>query len=290
MEIQGIVFSTQKFKEYIPGKTTVAQTDHNTPETILHKPMTAAPLRLQAMILKVSGYDLKVEYLPGKKEILADTLSLASLNEEPLVEDEIQVNMLERISISEPRYAEQQQNTGNELHELYGIIQAGWPATKQRVPHRIRQYWNTRDELAVLDGVIYRGMRIVVPPSMGPCILELIHGTHAGIVKCKQRAREALYWPGMSAQIEDKVKDCIMCRDYAPAQQKEPLIPSPIPDLLWEIAASDILAFEGEKYLVLDEYYSKYIEATKLKDLTSLETIGALKECQWTWHSSKTNH
>ena len=47
----------------------------------------------------------------------------------------------------------------------------------------------------------------MVPPSMRPAMLALIHGTHLGIVKCKQRAREALYWPGMSAQIEDKVKD-----------------------------------------------------------------------------------
>ena len=103
-EMQAIVFSTQKFREYIMGKTTVVQTDHKPLETILRKPMTAAPLRLQAMILKVSGYDLKVEYLPGKKQILSDTLSRASLNEEPLEEDEIQVNMLKRISISEPKY------------------------------------------------------------------------------------------------------------------------------------------------------------------------------------------
>ena len=133
--MQAIVFSTQKFREYIMGKTTVVQTDHKPLETILRKPMTAPPLRLQAMILKVSEYDLRVEYLPGKKKILADTLSRASLNEESLEEDEIQVNMLERISISEPKYAELQQNIGNELHELYAIIQAGWPATKQQVPH-----------------------------------------------------------------------------------------------------------------------------------------------------------
>ena len=152
------------------------------------------------------------------------------------------------------------------------------PETKQQVPHSIRQYWDTRDELAVLDGVVYRGMRIIVPPSMRPAMLEKIHRTYLGFVKCKQKAREALYWPGMSAQIEDKVKDCTMCHHYAPAQQKEPLIPSPVPDLPREIATSDIFAFEGEHYLLLVDYYSKFIEATKLKDLTSLETIEVLKE------------
>ena len=89
-------------------------------------------------------------------------------------------------------------------------------------------------------------MRIVIPPSMRPAMLPVIHGTHLGIVKCKQRAREALYWPGMSAQIEEKVKDCTICHDYAPAQQKESLIPSPISDLPWAMAASDIFTSESE--------------------------------------------
>ena len=65
------------------------------------------------MILKMSGFDLKVEYLPGKKkkkkkkkQILADTLSRVSLEEVPAEEDELQVNMVERISMSEAKFAE----------------------------------------------------------------------------------------------------------------------------------------------------------------------------------------
>ena len=72
--------------------------------------MPAAPLRLQVMILKVSGCDLKVEYLPGKNQVVTDTLSRANLNIEPLEKDEIPENMLERVSISEPQYAELQLN------------------------------------------------------------------------------------------------------------------------------------------------------------------------------------
>ena len=162
----------------------------------------------------------------------------------PAEEDELQVNMVERISISEAKYAELPQNTANELHVLYTMIRVGWPEIKQQVPHSIQQYWDTRHELAFLDGVIYRGMRIIIPPSMRPAMLAVVHGTHLGIVKCKQRAREALYWPGMSAQIEERI--VLSAHDYSPAQQKEPLIPSPISDLLWAMAASDIFTFESE--------------------------------------------
>ena len=70
-----IVFSTRKFRKYILGKTTLMQTDHKPLKTILHKPMSAAPSRLEAMILKVSGYfDLKVEYQVRGKSL--QTLSV----------------------------------------------------------------------------------------------------------------------------------------------------------------------------------------------------------------------
>ena len=156
------MFIAHKFREYILGKATLVQTDHQPLETILRKPMSVAPLRLQAMILKVSGFDLKVEYLPGIKQILADTLNRASVDELPAEEDELQVNMVKE-------FQSPKQSMPNSCKtQLYTLIQVGWPETKQKVPHSTRQYWDTRDELAVLDGVIYRGMRIVIPPSMKP--------------------------------------------------------------------------------------------------------------------------
>ena len=67
-EMLAIVFSTQKFREYILGKETLVQTDHKPLEMILRKPMATAPLRLQAMMLKLSGHDLKVEYLQARSK------------------------------------------------------------------------------------------------------------------------------------------------------------------------------------------------------------------------------
>jgi hypothetical protein len=135
------------------------------------------------MMLKVKGYDLKVEYLPGKKQVIADTLSRASVKVMPPERKEFQVNMLERISVTQNKYQELQQRTANELHDLYAVIQVGWPTTKQQVPHSVKP---------ILDGVIYRGMRIVVPPSMQQEMIELVHETQQGIVKSKQRAREEI--------------------------------------------------------------------------------------------------
>ena len=113
-----IVFSAHKFREYILGKATMVQTDHLPLKTIRRKTMSVAPLHLQAMILKVSEFDVKVEYLPGKKTDPSWHSQQSKPGRSASQEDELQVNMIERISISEAKYAELQQNTANELHVL----------------------------------------------------------------------------------------------------------------------------------------------------------------------------
>ena len=84
------------------------------------------------------GLTSKLSTFLEEKQILADTLSRASPDEVPAEEDELQVNMVERISIFEAKCAELQENSANELHALYTMIQVGWPETKQQAPHSTR--------------------------------------------------------------------------------------------------------------------------------------------------------
>lgn len=139
-EMLAILFSTEKFREYMIGKETVVQTDHKPLETICRKPRMSAPLRLQTMLFKLKGYDLKIEYLPRKKQFIADALSRASTQEPHAEDKELQVNMIESLSVSVSKYSEFQIRTANELHELYAIIQSGWPDTKHEVPCSIQAY------------------------------------------------------------------------------------------------------------------------------------------------------
>jgi len=102
-----------------------------------------------------------------------------------------------------------------------------------------------RDEISVSDGVIYKGMRIVVPPSMRQDMLKHIHGSHLGITKCKQRAREAIFWPGLSKQIEELVNDCVPCNTFQNKQAAETLRPTPTPDFPWSELATDLFEFDN---------------------------------------------
>ena len=47
---------------------------------------------------------------------------------------------------------------------------------------------------------------------------------------------------------------------YQSKQPKEPMQTRDVPLLPWQTVASDILENKNQKYLVVNDYYSKYIE------------------------------
>ena len=68
---------------------------------------------------------------------------------------------------------------------------------------------------------------------------DRIHEGHQGVTKCRERAKRALWWPGLSRQIEDLVKQCRKCTERR-INKKEPMIPSVVPDRQWQVIGTDI--------------------------------------------------
>ena len=278
-EMLSIVHACKKFHPYIFGKEVTVYNDHKPLEQILKKPLPAATMRLQKMILNLQWYDRIVKYRKGKEMYLPDTLSRAYLPDTPHPEitDLEPVSTLDFLSITIDKYTELQEHTQRELNQLQTTTLNGWPNVRQEVPASLRSYWDSRSELAVCDGIIYKGMRIVVPPSLRRQMLNLVHESHMGIIKCKQRAREVLYWPAMNSDIEETVKNCTKCADFQRKQPSEPLIPTETPGLPFIMVGTDLFNFESNTYLLTVDYYSKFIEVDRLQDLGSKATIEVLK-------------
>ena len=204
------------------------------------------------MILNVGGYDVEIHYIPGSKQVLAGTLSRASVHSDDSGADEEfkEINLV--LSVSDERYEEFQNETKTDpkLQAVLTMVKNGWPDTKVQVPVEAKLYWTFRDEVATADGLLFKGTRLIVPKSLRPEMLHQIHKSHLGIVKCRQRAREVLFWPGMSVEIEQMVINCSACADYAKKQPSEPLKPSVPPSLPWKKIGTDLFEFRGEHYLL----------------------------------------
>ena len=119
------------------------------------------------------------------------------------------------------------------LQTVIKYIQSGWPEYINNVDPSVWDFYTLKGELSTSDGLVTRGNRIVIPDQLQHEIIERIHDGHQGLTKCRERANTAVWWPGMSAQIKQKVLSCRVCQEQRKSQRREPLIPTPLPDRPW---------------------------------------------------------
>ncbi|XP_041350871.1 uncharacterized protein K02A2.6-like [Gigantopelta aegis] len=198
----------------------------------------------------VQLYNPTIKYQPGKQIELADTLSRSTLADCTSEVETTPVSMLDFLAISSEKLIQLQNCTKEELRNLIETINSGWPDTRAQLPISLRPYWDVRSEIVVSDGLIFRGMRVVVPPSLRPRMLQLVHESHLSIVKCKQRAREVLYWPCMNADIEETVKNSARCAEFQNKPAPQPLMPTKPPELPYQEVGTDLLYYNGKHYIL----------------------------------------
>ena len=83
------------------------------------------------------------------------------------------------------------------------------------------------------------------------------HDCHLSVKKDQDNAKEHRYWPGINADIEDYVQRCQECIKQSQIA-KEPLQPHDIPDRLWRKLCMDYFNFNGNLYVLICDYFSKF--------------------------------
>ena len=154
--------------------------------------------------------------------------------------------------------------------------------------HRTRPkaYWDYNSEMTVEDELIFKGNKLVIPNTLRKMMLKKVHSSHQGIEKRKRLARDVIFWPGMQAQIADTVSRCAICNTYRRQNRKEPMIGHDLPERPWQKVATDIFELDGEHYLVVVDYYSNFIEVSKLNTTTSQADINICQTAiRPTWHT-----
>ena len=167
--------------------------------------------------------------------------------------------------------------TDDSLPTLGQMIMNGWPDQKDVIPENIIPYFTYRDELTVQDGIIYRSDRVVIPKSLRKDMKEKVHAGHLGVNSCLRRARDLLFWPGMSKEIRQYIETCDICATYGDKQPQEPPIVSEVPSRPWQKVGTDILSYGGHDFLITVDYHSNFFELDLLPDMTSNSVIVRLK-------------
>lgn len=268
-ECLAVKFGLQKFEFYLMGRHTIVETDHAPLEHIFKKNISEASPRIQRMIMWCLRFDVTVKYKPGSKIPVADALSRVCLPERgPVQRRQHEVSFVSGIKspIDIKRIKDESLQDGT-LNMLKDTVFRGWPNLRKQCPQELWDFWNFRCDLVIDDGLVLKGNRIVIPESLQKEVLEAIHTGHQGETKCLLLARESVFWPGITKEIRELVQKCDLCARHQPVQPKLPILQPDLPTKPWEKLGTDIFDYEGKKYLMLVDYFSRYFIVRHLPDI-----------------------
>lgn len=160
---------------------------------------------------------------------------------------------------------------------LRKFIGNGWLLDRSFVSDQIKKNLTYKDELSVIDDLIYKYVRLVVPQSLRQEMLSRIHYNHLGIKKYKSHACEMFFWLAMSKQIMNVVQNYKVCQQHQKALNKESYCKRNIPQDPWQIIDIDLFYYADSEYLLMVDYFSKCVKISKLYNISSKIVIVYLK-------------
>ncbi|XP_011861714.1 PREDICTED: uncharacterized protein K02A2.6-like, partial [Vollenhovia emeryi] len=296
-EALALVTAVERFHKFIWGRRFILQTDHKPLVALLQtentkglKPTTAA--RLKRWALRLLGYDFKIEYIRtqdfGQADALsrlidkfrrdnAEELQVASIKE---TESELLHLKNSSIDIFGKELRNKLKTASKEdpfLRSVFNAIKEGWKTTKN--PSPLDYFRKRSEELSIVDDTLLLGDRIVVPKKLQPTILAALHKGHPGIRRTKQLAREYVFWPKMSEDIERLIRQCEPCALNQKLPVKVPLEPWPVPSRPMERVHLDFAGpIDAQYLLIFVDAYSKFLEVAITPTISARRTVDLCHE------------
>ena len=152
----------------------------------------------------------------------------------------------------------------------------GWPAKRSQIPMFLHPYWNYRDELTVESGILMKNSKVLIPETLRQKYLIQIHQGHQGIEACRSRAREFVFWVNINNDLKEMVEKCDICQSQ---QNSTPIVQnyiSEVPPHPWHTLGSDLFYFQRVDFLVVVDYFSKFLIVRKIPSSTSSAVIKEL--------------
>lgn len=162
-EALGITFGCEKFNDYVIGRHVVIETDHNPLLAISKKEIGDMPPRLQRLFLRLLKYEFELQYVPGSKLVVANTLSRIPSQKQPEKgSTDVEVHAVGVLTavVGPATLSRLQAATASDAiaQDVISGLQSSIP-----VEGELKSF---AQELSVVNGVLLKGTKVVVPASM----------------------------------------------------------------------------------------------------------------------------
>ena len=249
---------------------------------IYRKHMVEISPRIQRLIVRsFPCQPFNVRYREGVEIPLADALS--RVTPWPMEEDGIQLPIItvNLVTVNIPYSSNEveiiHEETGKDptIKILMHYISTGWPCEWRRLPQELHLYWNFREDLSVKDGLVTKSSRLLIPSTLRWKVMEQIHDGHQSMEKCMLKARESVFWPGISDDIQETVEWCGICQSTSRAIKPVGNV-SEVPSHAWHTLGTDLFYWNKMDYLVIGDYFSKFLLVRKIPNTSTHSVIKEL--------------
>ena len=284
-EALAMTWVCERFSDFLVGmKEFTIETDHKPLLALMKtKQLDELTPRIQRFRMRMMRFTYQVVFTAGKNLVTADALSRTPTSapgkEEDKKEQETRAYVrcvIDSIPASDQRLEEVRKE--QELDETCRfvkefVLRDHWPESAKK---DYKTFYNERHSFSVTDGILLYAGRLVIPSVLREEMLNRLHQGHQGIVKTRALARSTVWWPGLSKEIETLVQNCPACEMYR-REHPQPLVPTPTPKREWINVASDLFEWQGENYLLIVDYFSRWFEISHLNSLSSAAVINGCK-------------
>lgn len=250
-ECLAVFLSIENFRHFVEGHRFIVQTDAMSLTFLQTMSIESKSPRIARWALKLSKYDVELQYKQGSENVSADALSRS-------------IYLLEK-----------------ELPDPY--VQ-GLKQQIERHPDQFRDF-------KVVDGRVFKFLtnstlpedpafrwKLVLPLCERKSVIEAIHNVaHLGFLKTLEKVRERYYWPRMASEIKRFCSSCPVCKEskvpnlnVRPPCGKPKLCSRP-----WEVISIDFLgpypkSRQGNIWiLVICDFFSKFVIVQCMKSATA---------------------
>ena len=160
---------------------------------------------------------------------------------------------------------------------LSNVINSGFPKTKDDLPEIICRFWPAREEYYVINRVILKGSRILIPQQLRAEVLGCFHATHQSVNGMLANARQRWFWPGLEVNLCQTRVQCKACNAVDPSNSREPMCDPPTPHFPFQNTVIVFCEIRGNKYLVFSDQYTGWVEVILMKDATTNQVCNQLR-------------
>ena len=217
-EFLAVLWSAERLHQYLYGRPFIVRTDHQSLKQLLMNGFQggSAPCRVIRWATKLMQYNFSVQYIPGKENYIADALSRVPQQTSDSHMELFSISLENEVSEVVPvtlHDIKSETACDETLQLLIQTATHGWPRKFSAVPEPVKPYWNVRNEISVIDGIVFKSEKFVIPTLLRDKLVTFAHDGHMGMSKCKTRLRQFYWWPNLNESVESRVRSCSCCRE-----------------------------------------------------------------------------